>query len=254
MATVKRIGSTPDIIPSLSELKAIRRIKTIASRIIRGGDYYFGALGWREKEWSELRGLWQEIKYYSHSRALSATIDSIAKDCVLHEYSVLFDQHCYERIVAVWGSDFDSPDKLFTKIVRAEFLSENEPVRLTFLGIDNEWIFRGFHFRAEGLYSDDQFRLLILEEFDKERRHFESLKQKFDSAEAREASRSRPRIPESVRIEVWRRDGGKCARCGSREQLEYDHIVPLSKGGSNTTRNIELLCEECNRRKGSNIG
>lgn len=56
-------------------------------------------------------------------------------------------------------------------------------------------------------------------------------------------------IPASVKIAVWRRDGGKCVECGSKEKLEYDHIIPLSKGGSNTERNIQLLCEKCNRKK-----
>jgi HNH endonuclease/RuvB AAA lid domain len=60
-------------------------------------------------------------------------------------------------------------------------------------------------------------------------------------------------IPSHVRIEVWRRDGGKCVKCGSREKLEYDHIIPVSKGGSNTARNIELLCEDCNRSKRDSI-
>ena len=60
-------------------------------------------------------------------------------------------------------------------------------------------------------------------------------------------------ITEKVRIAVWRRDEGKCVRCGSRERLEYDHIIPVSKGGSNTIRNIELLCEQCNRKKRDNI-
>lgn len=60
-------------------------------------------------------------------------------------------------------------------------------------------------------------------------------------------------IPESVRREVWRRDEGRCVDCGSRERLEYDHIVPVSKGGSNTVRNIELRCEPCNRRKAAGI-
>lgn len=63
----------------------------------------------------------------------------------------------------------------------------------------------------------------------------------------------RERIPEKVRTEVWRRDEGKCATCGSREKLEYDHIIPVSKGGNNTARNIELLCEKCNREKGASI-
>lgn len=67
---------------------------------------------------------------------------------------------------------------------------------------------------------------------------------------------SRPRrepIPESVRHEVWRRDQGRCVDCGSRENLEFDHIIPVSKGGSNTARNLELRCETCNRQKGATI-
>ena len=63
----------------------------------------------------------------------------------------------------------------------------------------------------------------------------------------------RAAIPSEVRREVWRRDGGCCVKCGSRKNLEYDHIVPISKGGSNTARNIELLCEACNRAKSDSI-
>lgn len=68
-----------------------------------------------------------------------------------------------------------------------------------------------------------------------------------------ETGLERDLIPREVRIEVWRRDGGKCARCGSRESLEFDHIIPVSKGGSNTARNIELLCEKCNRSKSNTV-
>lgn len=63
----------------------------------------------------------------------------------------------------------------------------------------------------------------------------------------------RGHISEGVRREVWRRDRGKCIRCGGQVRLEFDHIIPVSKGGSNTTRNIQLLCESCNRAKGANI-
>jgi hypothetical protein len=130
--------------------------------------------------------------------------------------------------------------------------SETRPVKLRSTKLGYVWLYRHSLYHVQGCYSDEECRLLIMEDFDKERRKWESLKRKFDSAEAREEA-SRPRIPESVRVEVWRRDGGKCARCGSREKLEYDHIVPLSKGGSNTARNVELLCEKCNRSKGGNI-
>lgn len=72
-----------------------------------------------------------------------------------------------------------------------------------------------------------------------------------DETEA-EANIRKP-IPSEVKREVWRRDEGKCTKCGSRERLEFDHIIPVTKGGSNTVRNIELLCESCNREKSANI-
>jgi len=68
----------------------------------------------------------------------------------------------------------------------------------------------------------------------------------------REATR-RDAIPERVRMLVWRRDQAMCVVCGSREKLEFDHIIPVSKGGSNTERNLQLLCETCNRKKSAKI-
>ena len=64
---------------------------------------------------------------------------------------------------------------------------------------------------------------------------------------------ARRAIPIDIQREVWRRDQGRCARCGSQERLEFDHIIPFSMGGSSTTRNIQLLCEKCNRAKGGSL-
>ena len=61
-------------------------------------------------------------------------------------------------------------------------------------------------------------------------------------------------ISQSVKDKVWNRDGSKCVQCGSNKNLEFDHIIPHSKGGSNTYRNIQLLCEPCNREKSAKIG
>ena len=68
------------------------------------------------------------------------------------------------------------------------------------------------------------------------------------------STESTRRIPQQVMNNVWNRDNGKCVSCGSKEKLEFDHIIPFSKGGSNTYRNIQLLCESCNRQKSNKIG
>ena len=73
-----------------------------------------------------------------------------------------------------------------------------------------------------------------------------------DLLNKRKKTRSR-HISAQVKREVWRRDQGRCVECNSKELLEYDHIIPFIRGGSNTVRNIQLLCEKCNRKKHDKI-
>ena len=89
---------------------------------------------------------------------------------------------------------------------------------------------------------------MIIADLDKLKFEIEQVK-----AESRQEVNTRQSIPDEVQIFVWNRDGGKCVKCGSNENLEYDHIIPVSKGGSNTARNIQLLCQTCNRSKSNNI-
>ena len=116
----------------------------------------------------------------------------------------------------------------------------------------NFLVFQNRAYCVKGLYSEEELQLLVLDAFDAERRKFEHLRNLFAADNRTKADRER-HIPEDVRIAVWRRDGGKCVKCSSQERLEYDHIIPFSLGGSNTTRNVQLLCERCNRRKGGKI-
>ncbi len=60
-------------------------------------------------------------------------------------------------------------------------------------------------------------------------------------------------IPRHVKQYVWQRDGGRCAQCGSNKRVEYAYIIPVSKGGSNTEGNVQLLCEQCNDSKYAKI-
>jgi 5-methylcytosine-specific restriction endonuclease McrA len=47
------------------------------------------------------------------------------------------------------------------------------------------------------------------------------------------------------------RDRYSCIYCGSDKQLEADHILPLSRGGSNAFVNLATACRPCNLSKGS---
>ena len=67
-------------------------------------------------------------------------------------------------------------------------------------------------------------------------------------------------IPEWVKKAVFYRDYGHCVFCGcdltntisTLPDINYDHIVPLHKYGTNDPCNIQLCCEKCNKGKGSN--
>jgi len=61
-------------------------------------------------------------------------------------------------------------------------------------------------------------------------------------------------IPAPVKLQVWKRDKGKCVICGSTENLNFDHIIPYSRGGSSlVTENIQLLCAKHNLEKRDKI-
>jgi hypothetical protein len=80
---------------------------------------------------------------------------------------------------------------------------------------------------------------------------------------ANKSSGSRSRyIPIGIKKEVWKRDKGMCVNpnCGNKAKeytgvsavlqfIEFDHILPFSKGGTNTPKNLQLLCRQCNRKK-----
>jgi len=54
---------------------------------------------------------------------------------------------------------------------------------------------------------------------------------------------------------IWNEQEGLCAICGMPlDGTEHvDHIIPLSRGGSNWPDNIQLLCPPCNMTKGAKV-
>ena len=64
---------------------------------------------------------------------------------------------------------------------------------------------------------------------------------------------ARDDVAEAVRVEVWRRDGGRCVQCGSKRRLQFDHLIPVRLGGASSIDNLQLLCADCNRAKGASL-
>jgi len=116
------------------------------------------------------------------------------------------------------------------------------------LAIDDEglWLYRGKWYWADTRLKEADIATLVEE---KERLR----KAKLEALRMRAAGKARPTIAPEVVSFVWQRDGGKCVRCGSRLNLEIGHIIPFSKGGGSTARNLQLLCEACNRYKSDHI-
>jgi hypothetical protein len=61
-------------------------------------------------------------------------------------------------------------------------------------------------------------------------------------------------IPGRVKLAVFKRDKGICTKCGSKDNLHFDHILPYSKGGTSLKEeNIQLLCARHNLEKSAKL-
>ena len=63
----------------------------------------------------------------------------------------------------------------------------------------------------------------------------------------------RAKVTNRLRFAIYERDNYRCKKCGSTENLEIDHIIPIFKGGKSTYSNLQTLCHKCNTEKGSKI-
>ena len=97
--------------------------------------------------------------------------------------------------------------------------------------------------RVDGVISLARKFAKGIDRADKAYRKFTHLRTEFRPA-------SREHLSASKRKRVLLRDKGRCVKCGSKKNLEIDHVVPLARDGSNRLENLQLLCRDCNRMKG----
>ena len=119
------------------------------------------------------------------------------------------------------------------------------------------WLYQDKIWKENEEYNANEVKTLVDEKLEKKKVRLEKAekaKERRESPEIKEGDSRSRRISQEVKDKVWNRDDGKCVQCGSNKDLEFDHIIPFSKGGANTYRNLQLLCEYCNRSKSDKIG
>jgi 5-methylcytosine-specific restriction endonuclease McrA len=127
----------------------------------------------------------------------------------------------------------------------------SEPVHVWRDGRRNLWHFLdNFWWDDEGLAGED-VKALVLQ---RKRRSEQKLQSARSLMRAEQAGRpTRPTLSSDLKRAVYERDGGRCVECGETFDIQYDHILPVSRGGATTLENLQILCAECNRRKGDSI-
>lgn len=129
---------------------------------------------------------------------------------------------------------------------------QHEPLLVLIEGARRYWWFHDrIWWEDDGLGAED-VRALVLDRERRARRRLERAHALMQSGPDA-APVLREGITQEVKRAIWERCGGRCAECGSDSLLEFDHVIPLAMGGSNSERNLQLLCADCNRAKGDGL-
>nr|WP_269779440.1 HNH endonuclease signature motif containing protein [Propioniciclava soli] len=139
---------------------------------------------------------------------------------------------------------------LMTRDEFNRYMSQQQtyPVKIGSWGDRSYWMFENrFYWDNDGLTAAGVHALLVTRREQQERRVRHAQQSVAQSRTSPPQRRSA--IPDDVKHYVWSRDGGRCRACGSDVELQFDHVIPVSRGGSSNAENLQVLCGPCNRRK-----
>ena len=212
----------------------------------------------------EGRNLQQGMNYLAHS-SHSIILMSLQKnapydDRMLDESTILYEGHNVPRVGNIDPktcdqprvTDFGSPTEngKFFNAAKAFLNHGKEPRRVCVYEKirPNIWSYNGTFHLVDAWLEDSnsrkvfKFKLTAVEG------------EEIDEVPIDREAPHRRLIPSQVKLEVFKRDEGKCIKCSSKDQLHYDHDLPFSRGGSSlTAENVRLLCSRHNLEKSNKI-
>lgn len=219
----------------------------------------------KEDETATYWRLNDRIYKFRHTKGMTPTIQE------LHESA-----DSWEVTRTIPSKKSTSPRKIRTLIDSAEFVTvrthrnkadrqqfeftikdfnSSEPILIGEDRRERFWLYeKDLYVTDDRLLDAADVSALLNEESNKRRIRLEKAHALAAMSAQLDSKTKRKAISQDVKTAVWQRDHGRCVECESRKDLEFDHIIPLAMGGSNTIRNLQLLCEPCNRRKGASLG
>jgi len=113
------------------------------------------------------------------------------------------------------------------------------------------WQFRDEFYSADTQLNETDVEALLISRERRNQRQLNNARAMINSKSISAARRQA--IPDDVKQFVFERDQGQCVNCGNRVELQFDHIIPVSLGGSSASENLQVLCGPCNRKKSGGL-
>jgi 5-methylcytosine-specific restriction endonuclease McrA len=131
-------------------------------------------------------------------------------------------------------------------------LQKTDPVWLTSKDGLRWWWFQDRFWWADERLDAQEVATMVLKQDRALRHRHETYERRRATLTGETGAPAEDPVDEEVRSEVWVRDRGRCVDCGSRANMVFDLILPVSLGGTTTAPNFQLRCRGCQARRRAN--